>query len=100
MRNESLTEAGQEYAAAQAAQYETKDLHEALALYAGVMVAHPNTHEAEYSRSQIRNIATRVVPKEDLLDSHLELALAHLELAAPAGTQPAPVTPLWSRQPS
>ena len=100
MRNEPLTEAGQKYAAAQVAQYETKDLHEALELYTGVMVAHPNTHEAEYSRSQVQNIVTRVVPKQELLDAQAELALAHLKHETPPDVEPAPTTTLPSEPPS
>ena len=80
MRDETtVAEAGQQYAAAHAAHYTTKDLQDALGLYQDVMVAHPDTPEAEYSRSQIQNIAHSVVPKQELLDAQVELALAHLE---------------------
>jgi hypothetical protein len=80
MRNDTgFTEAGQQYATAYAAHYTTKDLHEALELYKGVMAAHPNTREAEYSRSQIQNIVNAVVPKQELFDAQVDLALAHLE---------------------
>ena len=51
MRNDTgLTEAGQHYAAAYAAHYTTKDLHEAIELYKGVMAAYPNTQEAKGPR--------------------------------------------------
>ena len=74
----ATTEAGRRYAAAHEEHYATKDLHEALELYMGVMAAHPNTKEAEYSRTQMHNIVKSVVPKEDLLIAQVELALARL----------------------
>jgi hypothetical protein len=92
----TLAEAGQQYAAAYAAHYTTKDLYEALGLYQGVMVAHPDTREAEYSRSQLQNIATSVVPKQDLLDAQVELAFAHLEREGPQEVEPAPTALLAS----
>ncbi len=80
MRKETgLTEAGQQYAAAHTAHYTKKALHEALDLYKGVMAAHSNTQEAEYSRSQIQNIVNAVVPKQELFDAQVDLALAHFE---------------------
>jgi hypothetical protein len=79
MRNETeLTEAGKQYAEAYAAHYTTKDLHEALELYKAIMAEHPNTKEAEYSRTQIQNIVQSVVPKQRLLDAQVELALTYL----------------------
>ena len=74
----AITEAGQQYAVAHAAHYKTKDLHEALGLYEGVMAAHPDSHEAEYSRTQIQNIAKSVVPKQELLDAEMAMTRAHL----------------------
>ena len=101
MRNDTgPIEAGQQYAAAYAAHYTTKDLHEAFELYWGVMAAHPNTQEAEYSRSQIQNIVNTVVPKQELLDAQVDLALAHLEHGDQPDVRPAPVTPLGSELPS
>ena len=76
---EEHTEAGRQYAVAYGVQYTAKDLHEALKLYKGVMAAYPDTPEADYSRMQILNIATAVVPKQELLDAQSELALAHFE---------------------
>jgi hypothetical protein len=79
MKNETeLTEAGKQYAEAYAAHYTTKNLHEALELYNGIVAAHPNTKEAEYSRTQIQNIVQSVVPKQRLLDAQLEMALTCL----------------------
>jgi hypothetical protein len=101
MRNDTgLTEAGQQYAAAHAAHYTTKDLYEALELYKGVMAAHPNTQEAEYSRSQIQNIVKSVVSKQEFLDAQVELALAHFEHEGLPDVEPFPVTPLGSKLPS
>lgn len=74
----TLPEAGQQYATAHDAHYRAKDLHEAVELYRGVMVAHPNTPEAAYSRTQIQNIAHSVVPQQELLDAQIELTLACL----------------------
>jgi hypothetical protein len=73
------TEAGRRYAAAHAAHYAQKDLHGALGLYRDVMAAYPNTREAEYSRTQMLNIANAVVPKKELLAAQVELTLARLE---------------------
>ena len=93
MRNDTaLTEAGKQYAEAHAAHYTTKDLHEALELYKGVMAAHPNTKEAEYSRTQMHNIVKSVVPKEDLLAAQVELTLACLEREERSNLEPAPLT--------
>jgi len=64
------------------ARYAAKDLHQALELYQGVVTAHPDTQEAEYSRTQMHNIAKSVVPTEDLLAAQVELALASLTPAS------------------
>jgi hypothetical protein len=77
MKNERIpTEAGEQYAAAHAAHYTEKNLHRALVLYKGVVNAHPNTPEAGYSHSQIQDIVKNVVPKQELLNAQVELALA------------------------
>ena len=81
------------YADAHAAHYKTKDLHEALNLYTSVMSDHPDTPEAEYSRTQIQNIAKSVVPKQELVDAQREMILEHLELEAPAFVGPASDAP-------
>ena len=72
-----LTEASRQYAAAHAAHYETKDLREALELYRGVLAAHPDSHEAGYSRSQIQNIIKKVVPERELFEAEVWMAMAH-----------------------
>ena len=100
MRNKTeLTEAGKQYTEAYAVHYTTKDLHKAIDLYKGIMATHPNAKEAEYSRTQIHNIAKSVVPKEDLLAAHLALTLACLVRDAPSDVQPVPLTPLASQLP-
>jgi hypothetical protein len=90
---------GQQYEAAHAAHYETKDLHEALGLYRDVISAHPDTREAEYSRSQLMNIVRSVVPRQELLDAQVALALTHLENGEPSDDQPAPEEPVEPEPP-
>lgn len=87
------TEAGQQYAAAYEAHYTTKDLAEALGRYRAVMDAHPETQEAEYSRSQIQNIVSAVVPKQELLDAQVELAIVHVAHGGFPSIAPNPVAP-------
>jgi len=76
---ERPTEASRQYARAYAVQYTSKDLHAALRLHRNIMAAYPDSLEAGYSRMQIMNIATDIVPKQELLDAQAELALAHFE---------------------
>jgi hypothetical protein len=77
-RQEVLSAAGRQYAAAYEAHYTTKDLREALQLYRGTMVEYPDSAEAGYSRAQIQNIAKATVPGKDLCDAEWELALSHV----------------------
>ena len=80
MRNvNENTKAGQQYRAAYAAHYKTKNLQEALELYKGVMAAYPDNQEAGFSRAQVRNIVKSVVPEQELLDAQMKLASAILE---------------------
>ncbi len=72
------TMASRAYDKAHDAHYAIKDLHQALELYNGVLAEHPDTQEAEYSRTQMQNIVKSVVPTKDLLAAQVELALAHL----------------------
>ena len=74
------TKAGKLYAEAHAMHYTTKNLHAALDLYKGLMAAHPETKEAEYSRTQIQNIVQNIVPKQKLLDAQVELAITYFRL--------------------
>lgn len=69
---------GRRYEAAHAAHYIAKDLPLAMELYQGVLTSHPNSREADFSRTQVRNVARSVVPKQELLDADIALVLAHL----------------------
>lgn len=86
------TEAGQQYTAAHEAHYKAKDLGEALKLYQDVMNAHPEAQEAEYSRSQIQNIVSSVVPKQELFDAQVGLALVHVAHGTASSSVPNPNT--------
>ena len=63
----------------------------ALQLYKKVMASHPSTLEAGYSRAQVQNIVNTVVPKQELLDAQIELALAHFERDSPPDATRIPV---------
>jgi hypothetical protein len=76
---ERPTKASRQYAKAYAVQYTSRDLHAALKLHRGIMAAYPDSIEAGYSRMQIINIVTDIVPRQELLNAQAELALAHLE---------------------
>ena len=79
MRNETaVTDACRQYAAAYAAHYTERNLPAAFQLYRKVMASHPGALEAGYSRAQIDNIVNAVVPKQEIQDAQVELALAHL----------------------
>jgi hypothetical protein len=92
-----LTEAGRQYAAAYAAHYTRRDLPVALQLYMKVMASHPSTQEAGYSRTQVQNIVNTVVPKQELLDAQIELALAHFERGGPPDATRIPVRQVASK---
>ena len=93
MRNETeLAEVGRQYAAAYAAHYSGRDLPAALQLYMKLMASHPGAREARDSRAQIQNIVNTVVPKQELLDAQIELALAHLEREGPPDAEGVPVS--------
>jgi hypothetical protein len=77
------TEAGQQYAAAYEAHYKTKDMGKAFKLYGRIIAAHPDTHEAGYSQSQVQNIVNAVVPKQKVMDALVELARTHFEKDGP-----------------
>lgn len=74
-----LTGANRQYAAAYAAHYTEHDLPAAMQLYKQVMTSHPSHPEAEYSRVQIQNIVNAVVPKQELLDAQMQLAVKHFD---------------------
>ena len=86
-----VTAVGQQYAAAHAAHYGSKDLREALTLYKALVTAHPDTREAGYSRSQIQNIVKVVVSDQTLSDAQVDLATAHLEHGDRPDMRPVPV---------
>ena len=80
MGNEiQIGEAGRQYAAAHAAHYVARDLPLALQLYKAVLASHPSTEEADHSRTQVQNLVNAVVPKQELLEAQMELAVAHFE---------------------
>ena len=76
IQTQALTKAGQDYAVAYAAHYATKDLKEAFELYRGVMASYPESQEAMYSQKQIENIVAALVPKQELFDAQVNMALA------------------------
>lgn len=80
--------ASQRYTAAYDMHYKTKNLHEALGLYTGIVAAHPETREADYARVQIHNIVRRVVPRQELEDAQVSMAYAHLGHALPPDVKP------------
>ena len=90
------TMASRAYDKAHTAHYATKDLHQALGLYWVVMATHPDTLEAEYSRTQMQNIVKSVVPTEELLAAQIELTIAHLGADGPSAIEPVPPTQLAS----
>ncbi len=92
----ALTEAAREYAAAYSAHYSERDLAMALQLYKKIIASHASAREAGYSRTQVRNIVNAVVPKQELLDAQIELALGHLKHRISPDTRPIPVALLAS----
>jgi len=84
MRNETaLAEVDRQYAAAYAAHYKGRDFPLALQLYRQILASHPSAKEAGYSRMQVQNIVNTVVPKQELLDGQIELALVNLQRDGP-----------------
>ena len=75
------TASAREYAEAYATHYTERDLTAALNEYNEVIVRHPESLEAEYSRAQLRNIVRSVVPADELLAA--VVGLAHEVLARP-----------------
>lgn len=82
--------ATRDYAAAYAVHCTRRDLAAALGLYQTLAVEHPGAREAGYSRTQIANIVSAVVPPADLLQAQVALALAHLEGARPDASRGSP----------
>ena len=73
----SPTKADKQYAAAYAAHYSDKELLRAAKLYEELILAHPSTPEAGYSRAQILNIVKELIPESDLLTARVKLIAAH-----------------------
>lgn len=82
----SAGEAGRLYEIAYATHYQAQDLRKAFDLYRSLMAAHAGTPESAYSRAQLLNIANAVVPRQELLDAQVDLALAHLLRDDPPAT--------------
>lgn len=72
-----LSTSGKRYNEAYEKQYGIKDLHAALLAYKGIVSEFPDTKEASYSKSQIKNIAHHVVPEKELFEAQLNLALSY-----------------------
>jgi hypothetical protein len=60
------------------------------------MGSHPQSQEAGYSRMQVQNIINAVVPKQELLEAEIELALAHFEHEDSSAAKRIPATLLAS----
>ncbi len=80
MGNETKrTEATRQYATAYAAHYTKRDLPLALQLYMRLLASHRSAPEADYSRMQVQNIVSAVIPKQELLDAQMELIRLHFD---------------------
>ena len=79
--NTEQTAAGRQYAAAYETHYSSHNLRKAFELYKRILADHPDTKEAGYAKSQIQNIVNTVVPKEERLDTQMDLAAAVFENA-------------------
>jgi hypothetical protein len=71
--------AAQSYADAHASHYAERDYPAALRSYDQLIALHPSAPEAEYARTQIRNIVKSVIPAKELLAAELELVLHYLQ---------------------
>ncbi len=67
------TEPSKQYSVAYETHYTEQDLREAVNQCVGLIDMHPNSVEAEYSRTQIQNIVKAVVPDDELLSSLVQL---------------------------
>ena len=77
------TAEGKDYTKAHNMHYKTKNLPKAFKLYRGIITDYPRTEEAGYSLSQVKNIVNEVVPKQEVMDALVALALAHFEQDVP-----------------
>jgi hypothetical protein len=87
--NKEYAAAAQSYADAHASHYTERDYPAALRSYDQLIALHPSAPEAEYARTQIRNIVKSVIPAKELLAAELELVLRHLR---PDADSPAAVS--------
>ena len=88
MKNrKNVTQAGQDYTKAYNMHYKTKDLPKAFKLYRGIILDYPETEEAGYSLSQVKNIVNEVVPKQEVMDTLVALTLTHFEQDVPSDTK-------------
>jgi hypothetical protein len=78
-RGEAVRDIPNLYSAAYEAQYVTKDFRLAIELYRNLLRKKPVSREHGYSRSQIENIVSMLVPMDDLLDAQIQLALTYLD---------------------
>lgn len=101
MKNETrVKKAGEDYSAAYAMHYGAKNVGEASELYQRILIAHPDTQETEYSRSQIQSIVKAVFTEQELLDLQVALAAASFAPGDPSLARPAGSTPIVSGIPS
>lgn len=78
-RHPMPTASARNYSKAYAMHYTQKDLLGAVWAYGQVIELHPNAPEAEYSRSQLRNIVHLMVPARELLAAQIQLVLPYLQ---------------------
>jgi hypothetical protein len=78
--NTDYGKAREQYDAAHAMHYQEGDLPHAIKLYQDVMGSYPESREASYSRSQILNIVSSVVPERELFEAQVEMVLAKFKL--------------------
>lgn len=88
--NEERAAATQCYANAHATHYMKHDYAAALRSYDQLMALHPSAPEAEYARTQIRNILKSVVPADEVLAAELELVLRYLRKEADPAEESSP----------
>ena len=72
-------DAAGQYTEAYAAHYTERDIRRALQIYKQLMAFHPHAPEAAYSRAQVVNIVNTVVPRQELLDAQIDMALSLLD---------------------
>ncbi len=76
---ETRGEPSEQYTVAYESHYVDQNLREALDRYVALIDMHPNSVEADYSRTQIQNIAKAVVPEDEILCSLVQLVRKRFE---------------------